>query len=240
MKVINRTHLNDFIYHQYYSFDYLDRNLNAGRTTRIREGDAWPAVCMAFDAYHEVDPLEPFKDQITFKNQVEYLQANKKRDPKVVLEVGSGCGEVSCCFYHMDCVIHSVDCNPSSYLFHHGNFGRFGFNEGCDSADDYHLYLGKIGSFMDCIPEDLDTVVMVESIEHIIPEEWIEFFNTVKPILERNHGRLILANTLWPLGGPTDMARDHVARIDEQFYDALIAQGGTVLHRNKANLCIQY
>ena len=233
MNIINRTHLNDFIYHMYYSYDYLDRNLNAGRTKHVRDGDAWPALQMAFDAYGTLE-------NPTFKNQVEFLQANKKRTPKVVLEVGSGCGEVSCCFYHMDCEIHSVDCNVSAALFHRGNFGHFGMYKSSDEADKYNLYLGQIGSFIDCIPEDLDTVVLVESIEHILDDEWNTFFKTIKPILERNHGRLILANTLWPLGGPMDPARDHVKRVDDDYYDYLVSLGGQVLHRDRANLCIQY
>lgn len=240
MNVINRTHLNGWMFHKHYNFDYLERNLNAGRTTKIRAGDAWPAICMAFDAFTENDPLTEYWDQITFKNQIEYLQANKKRTPKTILEVGSGCGEVSCGFYHMNCTVHSVDCNVSSYLFHQGMFGLYGFYESADHADRYNLYLGQMGSFLDCIPQDLDTLVLVESIEHMDPEEWEKFFAVVSPILRHNHGRLIITNTIWPLGGKNDPAPDHVMRVDDDFYDRLVEQGGTVLYRKRANLCIQY
>jgi hypothetical protein len=239
MNIINRTHLNDWIYHINYDFDYLERNLNAGNTKFVRDGDAWVALKLAFGILNlDQDPNDPIKNDPTFYNQVTYLQHNKQRDPKVIMEVGSGCGEVSISFFHMNCQVHTVDLNVSSCLFHQGNFGRFGFNR--SPNENYNLYLGKVGAFLDCIPDDLDTLVMVESIEHIFPNEWEEFWSAVKPILEKNHGRLIITNTLWPLGGMTDPAREHVMRVDDPFYDNLIAQGGQVLHRNKANLCIQY
>jgi len=154
-----------------------------------------------------------------------------------VLDIGCGSGEVSYGFWKMGCEVHSIDCNPATpEFFEHTSSNFFG-----ESDDKHTLYIGPAGQFLDCIPENLDTVLLVESIEHIISDEWSRIFSAIKPVLQRNHGRLIIANTIWPLGGPMDPANEHISRIDDDFFNRLIQHDHPlVLYRNLGNLCLQY
>ena len=225
MKIVNRTHLNDEIYQKFYTYHYhFDKE-----STKIRNGDAWPAVCHAHDLFE----ITNFKD---LQSQYNWILSNKKRNPQSVVEIGAGNGEVSYLFWKLGSQIVSIDCNPSAALFFANTETRF-----FGPSDDRHtLCLGKSTAFLDLIPEDLDTLILVETIEHILAEEWQEFFSHVKPLLEKNQGRLIITNTIWPLGGDQDPADEHISRIDDDFFNRLINQGGIVLYRNLGNLCIQY
>lgn len=233
MKILNRTHLNDERYQKFYDYHYpLNRN-----PIKIRDGDAWPATCFAFDIFDNINNVTPRRagEEVTVIDQVDFLKAHKQRQPNTVVEIGCGSGEVSYTLWHMGCEVHSIDCNPSLLSFFKTTAPRF-FNE----SDDRHtVYLGPAEGFLDCIPTTTDTVLLIESIEHIVPEEWTKIFATIQPILKQNHGRLIIANTIWPLGGPTDPAQEHIARIDDDFYDQLL-QDGQALYREQGNICIQY
>jgi cyclopropane fatty-acyl-phospholipid synthase-like methyltransferase len=225
MKIVNRTHLNDEIYQQFYTYHYhFDK-----QSTKIRNGDAWPAVCFAHDIF-----TVSYFDQL--QEQLHWIEHNRQRRPQSVMEVGSGNGEVSYFFWKLGYPVVSVDCNPSAALFFSNTATRF-----FGPSDDRHtLCLGKTTAFLDHIPQDLDTLILVETIEHILADEWAEFFKSVQPVLARNQGRFIVTNTIWPLGGDQDPADEHIARIDDNFFDNLIAQGGRVLYRSFGNLCIQY
>lgn len=91
-------------------FDYnywLSKQFHPG----LRDSDAWPAVCAIHDIWH-APVIEHAQEQ------VDYLLNNRKRIPKVVLDVGSGEGATSCVLAELGYTVISIDCSPATYHYH--------------------------------------------------------------------------------------------------------------------------
>jgi SAM-dependent methyltransferase len=209
-------------YDQHYPYDY---------TSSLRSGDAFPAVCYAHGIFDLDDREYPLREQFLM------VESQKSISPESILEIGSGRGEVSIFMNQMGCDVFSVDCNPGVIALQ-SHTAQCVFD--CDLDDRYVLGIGSILQFLDDLPRNLDTVIMVESLEHIFPYEWQIVWQRIKPLLQKNHGRLIITNVLFPVGSESDHTPEHVMHVDDVFFDALAVQSNKVCVRKKGNICLQF
>lgn len=234
MHVINRTHQNHSYYTNVYDKSYITDHLCAGSETRLRLTSQWWAAKAAVG----IDPYQPipfpgvtFKSQISFQDQIHVLKNFGTRAANTVMEIGSGAGELSAVFAGLGSTVYSIDSNPHVEPYHAQYLRNLNA-----ATDQYHLWLGSAGLFTDTLPHSLDTVILVESLEHFIPSEWDEFWLALKPILVRNHARLIIANPVWPIA---HNGWDHILPMDDAWFDHLL-EGQTAQHRQQGYLCVQY
>jgi len=214
-------------YQDTYDFEYLKGPVTLG----IKTADGWPALCYAHGIY-EVPIM------FNIQEQLQYLSAHRTFVPKQVVEIGSGRGEVSAAFGYLGYQIDSVECNPSAVHFHRATYRRF-FDK--FPEDNYRLYISDLNRYFPYLPTDIDTLVLVESIEHIESREWNNFFNKILPILKNNHARMIITNQkhYWPLGFEGD-CDEHISLIDDDFYDFLAKHAQSILYRDQSHICLEF
>lgn len=229
MNVYDCSQRTDDFYKKIYDYNYWLPCNPMG----VRLGDQWEAMCYCHGIF---DP--PWVYSIS--SQTQYLKSNLTRRPRKILEIGSGFGEVSVSLAHMEYDVISVDCNLSAAHFHKGTARRL---FGAHSGSNHDLYIGDLNAVGDCMHiQDVDTVIMVESIEHIRPLEWQQFYQKLLPILKNNSGYLVITNypkNYWPLGGPGD-SFEHIQVVDDVFYDGLVKDSARVLYRDRSHICLTY
>ena len=223
--------INSF-YHKLYNINYWCQE---EIPDQLRLDDEWPAVCYAHGIFIDVAT----NTDCGISAQIRYLQTHRARVPTHVLEIGSGRGEISCTLSQMGYRVSTLDVNDNSVRFHkvfaEQNFGKL--------TDDSHiLMIGDLDlarTYLDL--STVDTIIMVESIEHILAPEWWRFFSHVLPIMQQNHTRLIITNLpgYWPLGLPGDCDQ-HVSLIDDGFYDSLVQHATAVLYRDRSHIALEY
>lgn len=198
----------------------------------LRWDDQWAAVCYAHGIY--ADMLPKIKN---LDHQIEYIQSHALRQPKSILEIGSGRGEVSAVLANLGCRVQSIDVNARAEEYHR-TMNRFMFGQ----EQDYTLLIGDLDTTYSALDlHDVDTVIFVESIEHVFPAEWVRFYTKIKPILKNNHAHFIATNIkwYWPLGHDRD-CNEHVHLIDEAFYTDLGLEAQKTLYRQTSHIALEY
>lgn len=199
----------------------------------LRCADEWPAVCYAHDIF------DKSSDADSLHQQIQYLTTHRVRKPHHVLEIGSGRGEISCTLSHIGYRVTTVDVNNNSERFHR-IFAQKHF--GCETDDSHTLMIGDLDLATRHLDlATVDTIILVESIEHIMADEWWRFFDFMLPCMKRNNTQLIATNLpdYWPLGLPGDCF-EHVSLIDDVFYDRLADECNTVLYRKTSHIALRY
>lgn len=225
MNVINRSNNTLNKYKEFYKEDYPYFG-----NSWLRPGDAFPAVCYAYGLFDIRDVDYPLDEQI------DIIKNNSVRTPRSVLEIGSGRGDVSQFFSNMGSKVFSIDCNPfAEELQKHTKETMYN-----NVVNDYTLGIGALEQFLDDLPTDIDTIVMIESIEHIFPNEWAVAWARLKDILSANHGRLIITNVIHPVGTRHDPTPEHVMEVDDQFFNQLENQCKGVVFRRRGNICLDF
>lgn len=214
-------------YQDFYTFDYM-KNLPA---QGMKVLDSWPAACYMHGIY-DVPTI------FNIQEQIRYIIKNRKIVPSRILEIGSGQGELSCASGFLGYHIDTIDCNASAAHFHRATYRRF-FDE--YPRDNYNLFLTDLDGYTPYIPEDINALVLVESIEHIDSSEWKRFYLAILPIMKSNHATLTITNlkNYWPLGFEGDCI-EHISLIDDDFYDNLTADARSVLYRDKSHICLEF
>ena len=242
MKITNLLESSNPKYQGFYGLDYFGLIEDHGNL--FRPEDQWPALCYAHGIYNppDLDTIPEGKDRAGFlkllHNQLEFLKINKKRTPQSVLEIGSGSGQISCTLSHMGYSVQSTDLNPHAGGFHQARAIDMYNNE---ISEDYHLLLGDLNSVGGQLNlDDVDTVLLIESIEHIYNDEWQTFLELALPVFRKNHTHLIITNfqDMWPIG---DMDGDeHCNTIDDAFFNHLASFANKVLFRDRAHLALEF
>ena len=171
-----------------YMTGYFDFNLEYWDQKVLRPGDQFPAVCYAFGIPAEkIIPCVDINDQINFINQ------EKTRMPKSVLEIGSGRGEVTCSLKKLNIPVTAIDVaidiqqwvDKTAHHFFGPEFTPPQVIE--NNIKNVELDLSKY-----------DTIMLVESFEHISEED---FESTWTNICNNFKGLLCITNLLsvWPI-----------------------------------------
>ena len=215
-----------------------------GHGNLLRSEDQWPALCYMHGIYDppdlDIKPEGKTRDEFLklLSDQINFLKINQKRTPRSVLEIGSGSGQVSCTLSHMGYSIQSTDVNPHAGEFHQARAIDMYNNK---IADDYHILLGDLTSVAEKLNlENVDTVLLIESIEHIYNDEWQNFLKLALPSFKKNHTHLIITNfqDWWPIGGMD--GEEHCNTIDDVFFDQLTSFSNKVLFRDRAHLVLEF
>lgn len=167
----------------------------------------------------------------TAKRQLELLWNKRRRNPRYVLEIGGGRGEVSIGLSYLG--IFTCMMEPSKSVFDLIRQTKIKFNI---SEQPIIINTGITALFTGI--NSVDTVILVETIEHIEAEDFDRAFVWIKDILTINHGLLIITN--WIDYHPIFVDPPwHIRRVDDELYDWL-AQDGKTVYRNGSHLVVRY
>ena len=214
------------------------KNLNMGQ---IKFGDALAAIAYAHDITYEqiierfpqVGPNERFAGGYPVDCQLDFIKKNAVRTPKKILEIGAGRGEVTLFLAAMGYDVTAVEPGVDyASLFDHSKHSLF---------EDMHLDYTVINKPIHEAQIDYseyDTILMVESLEHILAEhfdpEWQKINDTFR-------GYFILVN--WKKYHPIAVGQYarkeiHCRLVDDKLYDSY-CEGHTTKVRDKSHLCIE-
>ena len=212
---------------------------------QMRCGDALCAVAYAlgipsYERVKEIVGWESDRHISKHPDACDQLRAvipYKTRQPKSVLDIGGGRGEVAMAFAWMCIPVQIVEPHDEAECFLHQTANRLYDLSG--SVPLCKLINSPCPECLDSLEFDtVDTVTMVESLEHIPEDCFVSVWEQVKKALTKNKGRLIVANWLdyhpLPVNGP-----EHCRRVDDSTYDWL-AEGGQVGYRNGSHLVVDY
>jgi len=204
----------------------------------IKYGDALAAIAYAHGIeYHRIIHKWPqvTNDERwvgdTVSNQQQFISENTTRTPEHILEIGSGRGEVTGFLCNMGYKVTSVEPSMDAVelhtdthqLLYNRTFEYTLINESLHTAGlDYSKF---------------DTIIMVESLEHILAEhfdpEWEKIKNTFS-------GRFIVVNWLayHPIAvGQYASNEIHCRLVDDELYDQF-AKTGTTVYRDRSHIVI--
>ena len=202
-------------------------------------GTNWFDMCHEFKKIFEYDPTGRGESVDTryIDKQIYFLQNKKRRDPKRVLEIGGGRGEVANTLAAMGVDVVSVELSQDAVQMYHTTGKKF-FGENFKSVVPVNRPVQEAIKDLDL--STFDTILMVESLEHI-PKEC--FDPVWDKIVKEFHGRFITVN--WPDYHPIWVGRDatpqeHCRVVDDQLFDQWSAQAKKVVVRWGSHLVLEF
>lgn len=233
-----------------YDYDYF--RYRAGKEynvyKRLRMGDMLAALCYALDiTYDELMKGYPdyfidnrdgyFVDKnFSIHNQMGFLQKNKKRNPKHILEIGGGRGEIAVACNYLKIPITSIEPSLAAKEWYKKTALHF-FNKYFTAPEPLNI---DLENFNDDLSK-FDTIIMVESLEHIYDYEFDKFWASVKNSFK---GYFITTNwqSTFPIViGDWDMGDiEHCRLIDESLYDRLCADATRTIYRHGSHLILEF
>jgi len=245
------------IYQDHYFFREQD---NASyRENRLRFGDQFSAICYTF-GIHFLDVFKhyinltsrDFDRDLPYPNDRSFFQFdiinniyNSKRylrNPKSIIEIGSGRGEIIAFLNYTKMKIpffnyelQSVDVAPEFEKMYNDTCNRL-FE--CELPS--KLIIGTLEEkYKEFNYDNVDTIIMSEVLEHLSEDEFWKFLNHALPYLKKNNTRLIIVNGLgfWPI---EKNDYDHVWRIDDSVYDQIQALARSTIIRSGSHLVVEF
>lgn len=235
-----------------YDFNYFESadGIQSWKSASLKFGDAlaglgyafgipWETLTKEFPKVFEVDPngrAESTGPKLV-NMQIDYLKKNATRTPKKVLEIGGGRGEVANTLKYMGVEVVSVEMGTDAEQWYIRT-GEHYFGKDFDPVLPVVKRIGDVINDIDL--SEFDTILMVESLEHI-PEQ--EFDSTWKAISEKFHGMFVVVN--WPDYHPIWVGRDaspeeHCRLVDDELYDKWSAQAKNCVFRKGSHLVLEF
>jgi len=226
-------------YKKIYSENYYNKadGINEWRKPCLKFGDNFAAILYA----HDINYLDCTKffninengrdvTEFTLEEQFNYLNQNKKRTPKNILEIGGGRGEVANFLTYHKYNITSIEFSESAEEWYNKTAIQY-FNQ--------KVPVKLLNVNIKDIDFDLaqyDTIIMCESLEHIPEEHFEKFYNNIK---DNFNGYFIITNWLkyHPIKANGD---EHCRDIDDNLYDSFSKHALRTVFRNKSHLCLEY
>lgn len=212
---------------------------------QLRQGDMLPAIYYALGgtSYGEKEEkdfavCDTLDKQIDMLKKLEKLKMGKlenKRRPRKVISIGSGRGEIDAVFrlLGIDCIC--VDPSPGAAIMYAQTMDKWA------NTQNYKFVNKRYKDSLSDIGDDFDTLIFCESIEHISADEFESVWTTVKNILNKNNGLLIITNwaNFHPIY-PDDSGWDHIRIVDDKFYDYLSMDAKKVIFRRGSHIVLQF
>ena len=202
-------------------------------------GITWNQLMGAFPWYFDIHPSGRHEvcDKKILLDQINFLQTTADRRPAGVLEIGGGRGDVANVLKYMKTSVTSVELSQDAVRWYEQTGKHF-------FGGDFEPAIPMTGSIDSAIDHlnltDFDTIVMVESLEHI-PEE------SFAPIWDRivNDFRGLFIVTNWfeyhPINvGQYASAQEHCRLVDDKLYDTWTAQAKRCVYRNRSHLVLEF
>jgi len=210
------------------------------RNGNIKYGDALAAIAYAHDIglrdIHKKWPNTQSNERWhggSVADQLDFIINHKQRTPKNILEIGSGRGEVTGFLcelgYSVTSIEPSVDAVELHKSTHKELFGQ---------QYDYELLNDSI-HLLDIDYSEFDTIIMVESIEHILAEHFDPEWQKISTDFT---GYFIVTNWLQyhPIAvGQYASPQMHCRLVNDALYNQYASVGVTVT-RDRSHLCVQY
>ena len=208
---------------------------------QIKFGDALAAIAYAHDIPYSAmrEYFPKFNSEravlrdVTVADQIEFVKQHATRTPKKILEIGAGRGEVTLTLAAMGYTVTAIEPGVDyAQLFEHSKAQLF------PNQDLEYTVLNTPIHCADIDYSEYDTILMVESLEHILAEhfdpEWQKIKDTFK-------GYFIVVN--WKAYHPIavgQFARKeiHCRLVNDRLYDSY-CEGHTVKVRDKSHLCVE-
>lgn len=232
-------------YHEVYDTRFFERadGIIHWENGKMRYGDAVCVVAyaMGFSSFESVQNLFNFSDgrdhntdKLTAIEQIEKLKTQQVRYPKNVLDIGGGRGEVSYAFSYLGAEVQCIEPHKDA------DFWQWGTREKLFNKKGSIRLINR--TCPECLPlidfDEIDTVVMVESLEHIPKECFDPVWKKCKEALIQNHGMLVVAN--WILYHPLPAVnREHCRLVDDALYKELALDGKVIL-QNGSHMVVQF
>lgn len=166
-------------------------------------------------------------------DQLNFIKKNKLRNPRKILEIGGGRGEVANSFFYMgtDCV--SIE--PGQYAeFLYEVTGEYFFGENFISNVPLNISLSQYSNSINL--SIFDTIIFCETIEHI-PED--EFWNFWGKVCSDFEGLFIITNIVdyhpIPITFP-----EHIFEINDKIYDKLSIDSKRCIFRKGSHLVLEF
>lgn len=202
-------------------------------------GINWFDMCREFPKVFSHNPLGKGESVDTryIGLQMGFLQTKKRREPRRVLEIGGGRGEVANTLAAMGTDVVSVELSPDAGKMYNTTGKRF-FSENFKSVVPVQRPIQEAINDLDL--STFDTILMVESLEHI-PEEC--FDPVWDKIVREFQGRFITVN--WPDYHPIWVGRDaspqeHCRVVDDKLFDKWSSQAKSVVLRWGSHLVLEF
>ena len=235
----------DIDYVNKYNKNFLDnsdgiQNLNCGQ---LKFGDALASIAYAHDITYEqiierfpqVRANERFAgNEYSVQDQLDFIKSNAKRTPKRILEIGAGRGEVTLFLtamgYDVTAIEPSVDFVNLIIETSHKLFPT--------TAVGSYEYINKPIHLADIDYSKFDTILMVESLEHILAKDFDPEWEKIKANFK---GYFIVVN--WKKYHPIAVGQYarpeiHCRLVDDALYDSY-CEGHITKVRVKSHLCIE-
>lgn len=231
-----------------YDFKYFTRadGIQSWRSQSLKFGDALAGIAYAHgiswqqikDAYPQVFSVEPNGKAESIEaryvdHQINFVKSNATRQPRRVLEIGGGRGEVATVLAHMGIDVVSVEPGTGAERWYE------------ETANQYRFKAVKpLVGFMDQLLDQIDlstfdTILMVESLENI-PES--AFDPVWDQIVQNFHGRFVTVNWVdyHPIAvGQYASAEEHCRLVNDELYDRWCQQAAC-WWRNGSHLVLDF
>lgn len=237
-----------FSYSTYYAYNYFKRSdgIKSWNGKKLKFGDAFASICYAHGiSWDQI--ISHFPDigkfgknentTYTIQDQFEFIKENKTRTPKKVLEIGAGRFEVTAFLSELGYEVHVIEPSVGAkrWLAETGNH-FFGKEIKCNLYNDCVSKFSDDSNF-----ENIDTVIMVESLEHIQTHHFTKMYSRILTELKKANGRLVITNWIdyHPLAvGQGASALEHCRAINDKVYDDFEKDYGKSLYRNGSHICL--
>lgn len=235
-----------------YDFDYffVADGINSWRSRSLKFGDAmaglsyahgitWDELVAAFPEVfkHDENGRGESMNMSLVHQQMEFLTKNARRKPKRVLEIGGGRGEVATVLKHMGIDVVSVEMGAEATKWY-GVTAYHYFGDTFKAVVPVNLPIQD--AIANMALDSFDTILMVESLEHIPAEAFDPVWEAIRT---RFHGRFIVVN--WPDYHPIWIGRDaspeeHCRLVDDELYDQWCSQAQSVYTRKGSHLALDF
>jgi hypothetical protein len=235
-----------------YDFNYFTKadGIQSWKSKSLKFGDALAALSYAYgltwddmvDAFksvfdHDANGRAESVEVSMVHQQMNFLETNAKRQPKRVLEIGGGRGEVTTVLKYMGLDVVSVELGPEAKKWYEATAYHYFGN---DFEPSVPINKPIQDTLSDIDLSSFDTILMVESLEHI-PEAAFE--PVWQEIKTKFKGRFIVVN--WPDYHPIWIGRDagpeeHCRLVDDALYDTWSKEAQSVYTRRGSHLALDF
>lgn len=237
---------------QLYDYNYFIKadGIVSWKSKSLKFGDAMAALSYAHGITWD-ELVERFKpafehdangraesvDVSLVHDQMSFLTTNAKRKPQRVLEIGGGRGEVANVLKYMGIDVVSVELGPEAKKWYPATAFHY-FGDTFSPAVPVNLPIQEAIKDLDL--STFDTILMIESLEHIPAGAFEPVWQEIK---SKFQGRFIAVN--WPDYHPIWIGRDagpeeHCRLVDDALYDAWSAEAKSVYARKGSHLALDF
>jgi len=164
------------------------------------------------------------------KDQINFINKNKKRTPKNILEIGGGRGEISTTLDFMGYNVTSIEFQKNAKQWFNKTSLKF-FNK----SHNINL-INKNIKDVDIDLTKFDTIIISETIEHIPEKHFSNFYNN---LILNFKGYFIITNWLymWPLPAINEY---HCREINDEVFNQFSNSCKKTKYRLYSHLCLEY